>query len=143
MTACRALQALQLFNLELSNFQPLRLSSSKLGGLSTFPSRRIFKPSNFANFQSFEFSNSRIFNLSKPSNSQTRDFSHKPQIESEALTFQNSKLSKLSKFCRRTFRKCKLSKSQTLKLRRPIELDRGKSLKFEFEAGSRARKFES
>ena len=144
-----------------------------------------FKPSNFANYQSVELSNSRTFipfkqsisetfkpsnwkpfEVLKSSNSQTRDLSHKPQIKSEA-NLSNSKLSnfqtvdlsnlqafELSNF--RTFepwnfqtlqpsnlRKCKLSKSQTLKLRRPIELDRGKSLKFEFEAAFRARKFES
>ena len=168
MTACRALQTLTLLKLDLSQFQFFKLSSSKLGGLSNFPSRRVSTPQTL---QSFELPNSRTFILSslsnfdlgniqtfepetfrslKPSISQTRDLSHKPQIKSQA-NLSNSKPSKVRTFKLSIFqslrpsnlRKCKLSKSQTLKLRRPIELDRGKSLKFEFEAASRARKFES
>ena len=161
-------------NSETFQFRTFKLSNFRARNSADFRTSisARFKPSNFANFQSVELSNSRTFSpfkLSieletfrslKPSNSQTRDLSHKPQIESEA-NLSNSKLSNFQTFdlelsnCRTfersnlqslkpsNFRKCKLSTSQTLKLRRPIELDRGKSLKFEFGAASRARKFES
>ena len=65
MTAFRALQTLKLFNLELSNFQTLKLSSSKLGGLSNFPSRRV---SNLQTLQTFNLSNSQTRELSSLSN---------------------------------------------------------------------------
>ena len=113
---------------KLANFIPFKLSISE-----------TFKPSNLKTFRSLSVSKPEA-NLS---NSQT--FSHKPnfRILSQPFELQTFKLSNFRSLKPSNLRKCKLSKSQTLKLRRPIELDRGKSFKFEFEAASRARKFES
>ena len=56
------------YSIELANnihipFQSrtFKLSSSKLGGLSNFPSRRVSNLETFANFQSVELSQSRTF----------------------------------------------------------------------------------
>ena len=68
VTACRALQTLKLLNLELSNSQTFEIETRRTFELSI--STR-FKRSNFANFQSFELSNSRTFIPFKLSISET------------------------------------------------------------------------
>ena len=100
ITKSEAFQTLKPFNLELSNFQNLKLSNSKVGGLSNFRARRI---SSLQDFETSKPSNSQtrvsylrtfelqIFQYSKPSNFQALDLNGQPgqsQTEHEEPTLQ-------------------------------------------------------
>ena len=109
----------KLCNYSISNFQTFNLSDFRARNSADFRTFHldafqpvklcklsIFRILKLANFQSFDLWNFQTFELEtsrslKPSNSQTRDLSHKPQIESEALTFQTPNF-RTVKVCRRT-----------------------------------------